>query len=185
MQIFARSYRRPRSVTCWMISKPAQPKPLTRYQTPSAACFNQQKAPHRGALLYRQTSPFLTMLQHCHFRRYSILRHPRPAHQQGVGFNNAERFALAKAGCFAAGRMFVRRDRDAMLMVFCIVGIVPSCIFLVIRSVGGVLRYPPVPRPLPCAGAFRYPMSSAPAAPARWFRRSRQSERRASWPAEA
>jgi hypothetical protein len=34
-----------------------------------------------------------------------------------------------------AGRVFVRRDRDAMLMVFGIVGIVPPRIFLVIRPV--------------------------------------------------
>lgn len=75
----------------------------------------------------------------------------RLQHISSVGFNHAERFSLAKVGCFAAGRMFVRRDRDAMLMVFCIVGIVPSRIFLVIRSVGGVLPgIPGAPSPALC-----------------------------------
>jgi hypothetical protein len=40
-----------------------------------------------------------------------------PAHQQGVGFHHAERFTFAEVGGFAAGRVFVRRYRDFMVVL--------------------------------------------------------------------
>jgi hypothetical protein len=169
MRIFARSYRRRRSVMCWMISKPAQPKPLTRFQTPSAACFNPQKAPHRGAFT-TGISPFLTirtLLTTCSTvifdgTRYS--RHPRPAHQQGVGFHHAERFTFAEVGGFAAGRVLCG-------------GITTSWYGLrVFRSFGlkSWLISPPISpdHPLatpPCYAAAAWLSASAQAA--RWFRR--------------
>jgi hypothetical protein len=111
MRIFARSYRRRRSVMCWMISRPARPKPLTRYQTPSAACFNPQKSPFEGLSLpadiaisdYGGTAPpLLTTCSTVIFDGTRYSRHPRPAHQQGVGFHHAERFTFAEVVGFAA-----------------------------------------------------------------------------------
>lgn len=40
-----------------------------------------------------------------------------PAHQQGVGFNYAERFTFAEVGRFAAGRVLMRGHNYFMVML--------------------------------------------------------------------
>jgi hypothetical protein len=92
--------------------KTSATKAVNSVSNSSIACFNHKKPLSEGLSLpadiaisdYGGTAPpLLTTCSTVIFDGTRYSRHPRPAHQQGVGFHHAERFTLAEVGGFAVG----------------------------------------------------------------------------------